>query len=129
MKNKKGKFIAPNAALDLSRGDRASSRRATSASSRSTARAKGAYPIMSQTFIDAYQDSCNAGTMDPATATAFGQFIKYGLSPAGQKSAQRLSYAGLPPKILAAAQQGGGDPEVQREEHRRLAVRLACRDH
>jgi phosphate transport system substrate-binding protein len=65
--------------------------------------AKGAYPIVSQTFIDVYQDSCNAGTMNPAAATAFGQLIKYGLSPAGQKSATRLSYAGLPPKILAAA--------------------------
>jgi phosphate transport system substrate-binding protein len=65
--------------------------------------AKGAYPIVSQTFIDVYQDSCKAGTMDQAAATAFGQFIKYGLSPTGQASGRRLSYASLPPKILAAA--------------------------
>ena len=63
---------------------------------------ENAYPIVSQTFIVAYRDSCKAGTMKPDEANAFGVFIKYGLGP-GQDVAKQLSYAPLPPKVLARA--------------------------
>jgi phosphate transport system substrate-binding protein len=60
-----------------------------------------AYPITSQTFIIAYQDLC-AGGLSKNVATAFGTFIKYGLG-AGQAAAKALSYAPLPPSLLAKA--------------------------
>jgi phosphate transport system substrate-binding protein len=62
-------------------------------------RNKNAYPIVSQTFVVAYQDLC-AGGMSADEAKAFGTFISYGLN-AGQKVAQQLSYAPLPPGLLA----------------------------
>jgi phosphate transport system substrate-binding protein len=102
VKNQKGKFIAPTLPSTTAAATGITPPKDLGYVAINSP-AKGAYPIVSQTFIDAYQDSCAAGTMNPAEATAFGQFIKYGLSPAGQKSATRLSYAGLPPKILAAA--------------------------
>ena len=40
--------------------------------------------------------------MKPDEANAFGVFIKYGLGP-GQDVAKQLSYAPLPPKLLARA--------------------------
>src|SRR5262249_54368082 len=61
-----------------------------------------AYPIVSQTFIIAYVDSCKAGTMSANQAAPFGVFMKYGLGP-GQEAAKQLSYAPLPPKLLARA--------------------------
>ncbi len=102
VKNQKGKFIAPTLPSTTAAATGITPPKDLGYVAINSP-AKGAYPIVSQTFIDAYQDSCAAGTMNPAEATAFGQFIKYGLSPAGQKKATQLSYAGLPPKILAAA--------------------------
>lgn len=62
-----------------------------------------AYPIVSQTFIIAYKDLCKAGVKQPA-AKALVKFLTYGLSPAGQKSAQQLQFAPLPSPLLSKAQ-------------------------
>jgi phosphate transport system substrate-binding protein len=102
VKNLKGKFIAPTlpstsaAAIGLKVPPSLGILAINSAN-------PAAYPIVSQTFIDAYQDSCKAGTLNPSTAAAFGQFLSYGLG-AGQGVAKQLSYAPLPPGILAKAQ-------------------------
>ncbi|MGZ4200514.1 MAG: phosphate ABC transporter substrate-binding protein PstS [Thermoleophilaceae bacterium] len=61
-----------------------------------------AYPIVSQTFIDVYQDLCKGG-MSKANAEAFKTFINYGLG-AGQNVAKQLFYAPLPPDLLTKAQ-------------------------
>ncbi len=62
-----------------------------------------AYPIASQTFVIVYKDLCKAGVKQPA-AKALAKFLNYGLSPAGQKSAQQLQYAPLPAALLSKAQ-------------------------
>jgi phosphate transport system substrate-binding protein len=62
---------------------------------------KNAYPIVSQTFVVAYKDLCKGG-LSSDQAKAFGTFIAYGLN-AGQKVAQQLSYAPLPPGLLGKA--------------------------
>jgi phosphate transport system substrate-binding protein len=63
----------------------------------------GAYPIASQTFIVVYQDLCKGG-MSSAQAKAMVKLLDYGLG-SGQSAAQQLSYAPLPPALLAKAQQ------------------------
>jgi phosphate transport system substrate-binding protein len=60
-----------------------------------------AYPIVSQTFIDAYEDLCKGG-MSSDQAHAFGTFMAYALN-GGQGVAEQLKYAGLPPGLLKFA--------------------------
>jgi phosphate transport system substrate-binding protein len=59
-----------------------------------------AYPIVSQTFLIVYQDMCKAG-VSQSVAQGVKKFISYGLGSAGQNVEKQLSYAPLPPVILA----------------------------
>jgi phosphate transport system substrate-binding protein len=61
-----------------------------------------AYPIVSQTFLDVYNDMCKAGVSSSAAA-GVKKFISYGLG-AGQAVEKQLSYAPLPASILAKDQ-------------------------
>jgi phosphate transport system substrate-binding protein len=60
-----------------------------------------AYPIASATFVLVYRDMCEAGKSDK-TATGVGDFLDYALG-AGQKTAEKLDYAPLPPGLLEKA--------------------------
>jgi phosphate transport system substrate-binding protein len=61
-----------------------------------------AYPIVSQTFLIVYKDPCKAGSSQ-SVAQGLKKFLTYGLG-AGQKIEQQLSYASLPPALLAKDQ-------------------------
>jgi phosphate transport system substrate-binding protein len=61
--------------------------------------ATGAYPIVSQTFLDVYTDMCKAG-VSKSVASGVKRFIDYGLG-AGQGVVSQLSYGKLPPALLA----------------------------
>ncbi len=101
VKNSRGKFIQPNLASTSAAAQGISippSLRFIAIDSRNPK----AYPIVSQTFIVAYQDLCKGGMSEDA-AKAFGTFIAYGLNK-GQASAVKLSYAGLPPGLLKKSQ-------------------------
>jgi phosphate transport system substrate-binding protein len=68
--------------------------------------ASGAYPIVSQTFVDVYKDMCKAG-VSQSTAKATKQFLTYAFGD-GQKtlgaSSSQLPYAPLPADLLAKDQ-------------------------
>jgi phosphate transport system substrate-binding protein len=65
-----------------------------------------AYPIVSQTFLDAYQDPCKAGGSSSSVASGMKKWLTYALG-AGQKtlgaSSDQLPYAPLPASIAAKA--------------------------
>jgi phosphate transport system substrate-binding protein len=66
-----------------------------------------AYPIVSQTFLDAYQDLCKSGGANASVASGVKKFLAYALGD-GQKTlgpnSDQLPYAPLPPAILSQAQ-------------------------
>jgi phosphate transport system substrate-binding protein len=63
-----------------------------------------AYPIVSQTFLDAYEDPCKAGGASSSTASGLKKFLTYafgsGQHTLGAGSGQ-LPYAPLPPLLAA----------------------------
>ncbi|MEO9024543.1 MAG: phosphate ABC transporter substrate-binding protein PstS [Solirubrobacteraceae bacterium] len=63
-----------------------------------------AYPIVSQTFLDVYQDPCKAGGANAATASGLKRFLTYAVG-AGQQTlgsgANKLPYAPLPSTLAA----------------------------
>ncbi len=65
-----------------------------------------AYPIVSQTFLDAYQDPCKAGGSSASTASGLKKWLTYAMGP-GQKTlgagSGQLPYAPLPSSIAAKA--------------------------
>jgi phosphate transport system substrate-binding protein len=65
-----------------------------------------AYPIVSQTFIDAYQDPCKSGGASSSTASGLKKWLTYALG-AGQKtlggSSNQLPYAPLPSSLATKA--------------------------
>ncbi|HTX47141.1 MAG TPA: phosphate ABC transporter substrate-binding protein PstS [Solirubrobacteraceae bacterium] len=65
----------------------------------------GAYPIVSQTFLDAYADPCKDGHASSGTAGALKSFLSYAFG-AGQKTlgggSGQLPYAPLPANLAAA---------------------------
>jgi phosphate transport system substrate-binding protein len=67
-------------------------------------KAAGAYPIVSQTFLDAYTDPCKDGGANAGTAAALKAFLTYAFG-AGQQtlgaSSNQLPYAPLPPSLDA----------------------------
>ncbi len=67
-------------------------------------KASGAYPIVSQTFLDVYQDPCKDGKTNAATAKALKGFLTYAFG-AGQKTlgqgSGELPYAPLPSSLDA----------------------------
>ncbi|HWE34587.1 MAG TPA: phosphate ABC transporter substrate-binding protein PstS [Solirubrobacteraceae bacterium] len=64
----------------------------------------GAYPIVSQTFLDAYKDPCKDGGASMSTAKALKSFLAYAIG-AGQKTlgagSGQLPYAALPASLAA----------------------------
>jgi phosphate transport system substrate-binding protein len=66
--------------------------------------ASGAYPIVSQTFIDAYKDPCKDGGASASTASGLKKFLTYAFG-AGQQTlgsgGNKLPYAPLPSSLAA----------------------------
>jgi phosphate transport system substrate-binding protein len=66
--------------------------------------ASGAYPIVSQTFLDAYADPCKDGGASAGTAAALKSFLSYAFG-AGQATlgsgGSKLPYAPLPATLAA----------------------------
>ena len=64
----------------------------------------GAYPIVSQTFIDAYKDPCKDGGASASTASGLKKFLTYAFG-AGQQTlgsgGNKLPYAPLPSSLAA----------------------------
>jgi phosphate transport system substrate-binding protein len=62
----------------------------------------GAYPIVSQTFLDAYKDPCKDGGANSGTAAALKKFLTYAFG-AGQQTlgagSNQLPYAPLPSSL------------------------------
>jgi phosphate transport system substrate-binding protein len=101
VKNKSGAFVAPTLQSTTAAGSGITlpaDLRFTAIDSPNAA----AYPIVSQTFIVVYKDLCKAG-LSQAKAAGIKKLLDYGLSSAGQASAQKLSYAPLPSGLLAKA--------------------------
>jgi phosphate transport system substrate-binding protein len=64
----------------------------------------GAYPIVSQTFIDAYKDPCKSGGANSGTAGAIKKFLSYAFGPGQQTlgaGGNQLPYAPLPSSLAA----------------------------
>ena len=63
-----------------------------------------AYPIVSQTFLDAYKDPCKSGGANSGTAAALKKFLSYAFG-AGQQTlgagGNQLPYAPLPASLVA----------------------------
>jgi phosphate transport system substrate-binding protein len=66
--------------------------------------ATGAYPIVSQTFLDAYADPCKDGGASASTASGLKKFLTYAFGD-GQKTlgagSNQLPYAPLPASLVA----------------------------
>ena len=66
--------------------------------------ASGAYPIVSQTFLDTYKDPCKDGKASSGTAKALKSFLSYAFG-AGQQTlgsgGSKLPYAPLPASLAA----------------------------
>jgi phosphate transport system substrate-binding protein len=62
----------------------------------------GAYPIVSQTFLDAYKDPCKDGGLSSSTAAALKKFLTYAFG-AGQQTlgagSNQLPYAPVPSSL------------------------------
>ena len=102
VKNKAGKFIAPDLKSTSAAGDGVKVPKDLGIS---TINAPGptAYPITSQTFIDTYQDPCKSLGMSKGDAQALAGFISYGLGD-GQGALGQLFYAKLPSALLSKSQ-------------------------
>ena len=62
----------------------------------------GAYPIVSQTFIDAYKDPCKDGGANSGTAGALKKFLTYAFGPGQQTlgaGSNQLPYAPVPSSL------------------------------
>ena len=66
-----------------------------------------AYPIVSQTFLDAYQDPCKDGGLSSTTAKGLFEFLTYAFG-AGQSTmgsgGNKLPYAPVPASLQAKDQ-------------------------
>jgi phosphate transport system substrate-binding protein len=98
VKNSSGNFEAPTLATTSAAGDGLAIP-ADLGISTINAKGSGAYPIVSQTFIDTYQDPCKAG-MSQGNAKALGAFLNFALGN-GQNELGQLYYAKLPAAVLA----------------------------
>jgi phosphate transport system substrate-binding protein len=67
----------------------------------------GAYPIVSQTFIDAYQDPCKTGGLSSTTAKGLFEWLTYAFGD-GQKTlgagSSQLPYAAVPASLQSKDQ-------------------------
>lgn len=65
---------------------------------------KDAYPIVSQTFLDAYKDPCKSGKASSATASGLKKFLTYATGDGQQtlgSGGNKLPYAPLPAGLVA----------------------------
>ena len=65
---------------------------------------KDAYPIVSQTFLDAYKDPCTSGKASSATASGLKKFLTYAIGDGQQtlgSGGNKLPYAPLPAGLVA----------------------------
>jgi phosphate transport system substrate-binding protein len=63
-----------------------------------------AYPIVSQTFLDAYKDPCKDGGANSSTAAALKSFLTYAFGPGQQTlgaGSNQLPYAPVPSSLAA----------------------------
>jgi len=63
-----------------------------------------AYPIVSQTFLDAYKDPCKSGGASSSTASGLKRFFTYAFGPGQQtlgSGGNKLPYAPLPSSLAA----------------------------
>jgi phosphate transport system substrate-binding protein len=63
-----------------------------------------AYPIVSQTFLDAYKDPCKSGGASSSTASGLKRFFTYAFGPGQQtlgSGSGKLPYAPLPASLAA----------------------------
>jgi phosphate transport system substrate-binding protein len=69
--------------------------------------ASGAYPIVSQTFLDAYKDPCKSGGAKASVASGLKKFLTYAFGD-GQKTlgagSNQLPYAPLPGSLVTKDQ-------------------------
>ncbi|MGI8506338.1 MAG: phosphate ABC transporter substrate-binding protein PstS [Solirubrobacteraceae bacterium] len=66
----------------------------------------GAYPIVSQTFLDVYKDPCKDGGASASAATGLKKFLTYAFGPGQQtlgSGGNKLPYAPLPASLAAKA--------------------------
>ena len=64
----------------------------------------GAYPIVSQTFLDVYKDPCKSGGASASTASGLKKFLTYAFGPGQQtlgSGGNKLPYAPLPSSLAA----------------------------
>jgi phosphate transport system substrate-binding protein len=101
VKNKAGKYVSPtlDATSSAAVGIKVPSNLAISTINSPN---PAAYPIVSQTFVIVYKDMCKAGVSSSAAA-GVKKFLTYGLG-AGQAIIKQLSYAPLPPSLVAKNQ-------------------------
>ncbi len=65
---------------------------------------KDAYPIVSQTFLDAYKDPCTSGKASSAIASGLKKFLTYAIGDGQQtlgSGGSKLPYAPLPAGLVA----------------------------
>jgi phosphate transport system substrate-binding protein len=103
VKNSAGKYIVPSLA-NTSAAANGISIPADLGISTINSPGPTAYPITSQTFIEAYKDPCRDGSMSSSTAKALKSFISYAIG-AGQKTlgsgSGQLPYAPLTPALVS----------------------------
>jgi phosphate transport system substrate-binding protein len=110
VKNSSGKFILPTIANTSAA---ANGIQVPSDLGVSTINSKGAaaYPITSQTFIEAYKDPCKSGGASASVASGLKKFLTYAFG-AGQQTlgsgGTKLPYAPLPSALVAKDQQALG---------------------
>ncbi len=101
VKNRSGKFVSPTLPATSAAAEGIKIPPDLTISTINSPNA-AAYPVVSQTFLIVYKDPCKAGT-SASVAKGLKKFIAYGLG-AGQGIEQQLSYASLPPALLAKDQ-------------------------
>lgn len=105
VKNSSGKFIEPTIA-NTSAAANGIKVPADLGISTINSPAPSAYPIVSQTFLEAYMDPCKSGGASSTVASGLKRFLSYafgaGQQTLGQSSSQ-LPYAPLPASLKAAA--------------------------
>lgn len=103
IKNSKGQFVSPTIA-NTSLAAQGIAVPKDLGISTINSPASGAYPIVSQTFLDVYADPCKSGGASAATAGGLKKFLSYAFG-AGQQTlgsgGSKLPYAPLPSSLAA----------------------------
>jgi phosphate transport system substrate-binding protein len=103
VKNSKGQFILPTIANTSAAATGIKVPKDLGIST-INATGSGAYPIVSQTFLDVYQDPCKSGGANTSTASGLKKFLTYAFGPGQQtlgSGASKLPYAPLPSSLAA----------------------------